>query len=244
MDTVNIRHCLNLSWSKVILTGLFFWNLCSLVQAQDIRIKRVYLQDYDDKPVHYGFYFAAPNTRFNIRYSENFVNADTTLRIYSPKRTGFRVGFILNGFLTDRIDVRLTPAVSLYGREIIFDGQSGTSRTLTRESTWLEFPLLLKYKSERRHNSRMYLVAGGTFGVETNVRRREVLGATRLSTNTTDFQIEYGIGFEQFFEFFKFSPELRFAHGIPNLFQQTPATANSSIRRLTSHAVTIYLNFE
>lgn len=224
---------------------MLFWTLGTQVTAQDIRIKRTYLQDYDEKPVHYGFYFAAPSTRFNIKYSQAFVDpkSDTTLRIYSPARTGFRVGFILNGFLTDRLDIRLTPAVSLYGREIVYDGKT-SSRTLTRESTWLEFPLLLKYKSERRHNSRMYLVAGGAFGVETNVRRREVLGATRLSTNTVDFLVEYGLGFEQFFEFFKFSPELRFSHGIPNLFQQSQATTNVGIRRLTSHTVTIYLNFE
>ncbi|GAA4416306.1 hypothetical protein GCM10023187_47620 [Nibrella viscosa] len=242
MDTAHFRRCVDLHWPKIILTSLLCWTLGTQVQAQDIRIKRVYLQDYDDKPVHYGFYFAAPSTRFNIKYSNAFIS-DTTLRIYSPSRTGFRVGFILNGYLSDRFDIRLTPAVSLYGREIIYDFPNGTSRTLTRESTWLEFPLLLKYKSERRHNSRMYLVAGGSFGVETNVRRREVLGATRLSTNTTDLQVEYGVGFEQFFEFFKFSPELRFSHGIPNLFQQTPI-ANASIRRLTSHTVTIYLNFE
>lgn len=243
MDTVNFRHCFNLHWPKALLTGLLLWTVCTRVSAQDIRIKRAYMQDYDEKPVHYGFYFAAPSTRFNVKYSQAFVDSDTTLRIYSPSRTGFRVGFILNGFLTDRLDIRLTPAVSLYGRELIYDGPN-TSRTLTRESTWLEFPLLLKYKSERRHNSRMYLVAGGAFGVETNVRRREVLGATRLSTNTVDFQLEYGLGFEQFFEYFKFSPELRFSHGIPNLFLQSPSATNSGIRRLTSHTVTIYLNFE
>ena len=64
----------------------------------------------------------------------------------------------------------------------------------------------------------MYLLAGGTFSIETNVRKKELIGASKLSTGTMDFAIEYGIGFEQFFEFFKFAPELRFSHGLVNLY--------------------------
>lgn len=215
-------------------------------QGQGYKYIRKHLERYDDKAIHYGFFFAAPVTRFSITHSPTFLTADSAYRIYSPNKASFRVGFVVNGYLNDRYDVRLTPSVSLFSREVLYDYPNGAQVKEIRESTWLDFPLLLKYKSQRRNNSRMYLLAGGAFSVETNVRRRENQGASRLSTGTMDFAVEYGAGFEQFFEFFKFSPELRFSHGLVNLYR--PAAngnaASIGIQKLTTHSVTLYLNFE
>ncbi len=248
MATADLRHRINLHRTKVVnhkqITTLALLLVSQLAWAQGVAYQRRHLERYDDKPIHYGFYFAIPNTRFTVTHSDAFLTADSATRIYSPTQAGFRVGFVVNAFLDDHFDLRFTPGVSLYGREVKYDYASGNTRTETRESTWMEFPLLLKYKSERRLNTRMYLVAGATFGVETNVRRKEVQGITRLSTNTTDLTIDYGIGFEQFFEFFKFTPELRFSHGIPNIFRPTNNAAGIGINRLTTHTVTLYLNFE
>ena len=212
--------------------------------AQGYAYTRKHLEHYDDKIIHYGFFFAAPITRFSVKYSDAFVTADSALRIYSPSKAAFRVGFITNAYLTDAFDIRSTPSISLYSREVKYDYPGGVSRSEIRESAWLDIPLLLKYKSQRRNNTRMYMLAGGSFAIETNVRKREVAGSNRLSTNTTDLTLEYGVGFEQFFEYFKFSPEIRFSHGIPNMFRQTNNISSLGIRRLTSHAVTIYINFE
>ena len=215
------------------------------MQAQtSYKYIRKHLERYDDKTIHYGFYFAAPVTRFSVTYSPAFLTADSARRIYSPNQGAFRVGFVVNTFLDDRFDLRLTPSVSLYSREVLYDYPGGSTRKETRESTWVDFPVLLKYKSERRNNSRMYLLAGATFSIESNVRRKELQGASNLSTKNKDFSIEYGIGFEQFFEFFKLAPELRFSHGLTNLYNPGTNVASVGISRLTSHQVTLYLNFE
>ncbi len=223
--------------------------LMLLIQVQSqaqtsYKYVRKHLERYDDKTIHYGFFFAAPVSRFSITHSPTFLTADSAYRIYSPNRGNFRVGFVINAFLNDRFDVRLTPSVSLLSRELIYDYPGGSSKTETRESTWIDFPLLFKYKSERRNNSRMYLLAGGTFSIESNVRRKENQGQSRLITSTRDFALEYGVGFEQFFEFFKFAPELRFSHGLINLYEPTTNAAGIGIRKLTTHSVTLYLNFE
>ena len=260
MDTAYVRHCFNLYRSQIrialtpCLSRLAVWvvvvlGICSLsyrpAQAQtSYKYVRKHLEYYDDKAIHYGFFFAAPVTRFSVKYSPEFLTADSAMRIYSPNKPAFRVGFVVNAFLSDQFDLRLTPSVSLFSREVQYDYPGGTSRTEVRESTWIDFPLLLKYKSERRNNSRMYLLAGGTFSIESNVRRKELIGASKLSTGTTDFAIEYGIGFEQFFEFFKLAPELRFSHGLVNLYNPSANVAGVGIRKLTTHSVTLYLNFE
>ncbi|GAB4000113.1 hypothetical protein GCM10028807_52100 [Spirosoma daeguense] len=226
------------------LTVLFFLLVQLTTQAQNYKYVVKHLERYDDKTIHYGFFFAAPVTRFSVKYSPAFITADSAYRIYSPNKASFRVGFVVNAFLNDRFDLRLTPSVSLFSREVQYDYPSGISKTEVRESTWVDLPLLLKYKSERRNNSRMYLLAGGAFSIETNVRRKENQGASRLSTRTMDLAVEYGIGFEQFFEFFKFAPEIRFSHGLLNLYNPTSNAAGIGISRLSTHTVTLYLNFE
>ncbi|GAB3026621.1 type IX secretion/gliding motility protein PorT/SprT [Spirosoma pulveris] len=269
MDTAHLRRCVNLHRPQGLVQAPparfyyftqkriarlsvqvgFVLLLISLVsvrtQAQSsYKYIRKHLERYDDKAIHYGFFFAVPVTRFSVTHSPQFLTADSAYRIYSPNKPAFRVGFVVNAYLNDRFDLRLTPSVSLFSREVQYDYPGGTSKTEVRESTWIDFPLLLKYKSERRNNSRMYLLAGGTFSVESNVRRKETQGASKLSTGTMDFAIEYGVGFEQFFEYFKFAPEIRFSHGLVNLYRPTSNAAGVGINKLTTHSVTLYLNFE
>lgn len=244
MHSAYVRHRIHLHWPQALIVFLLLVACYAPARAQGYKYVRKHLERYDDKEIHYGFFFAAPVTRFSVGYSPAFLTADSAYRIYSPNKANFRVGFVINAFLHDHFDLRLTPSVSLFDREVVYDYPGGTSRSEKRESTWLDFPLLLKYKSVRRNNSRMYLLAGGAFSVETNVRRREQQGASRLSTGTMDLAVEYGVGFEQFFEYFKFAPELRFSHGLINLYRPTSNAAGIGINRLTTHTVTLYLNFE
>ena len=221
--------------------------LAQVAAAQSTyKYTRKHKEDYDDKLIHFGFYYALPFTRYNVTYSPAFLKpADPTLRITSPNNAGFRVGFTFNAFLDDNFDFRSNPGISIYSRSVNYTLASGIDERDLRESTWIELPFLIKYKSARRVNSRMYLIAGASVGVETNVRRREAVSQGRLNTSTTDLSVEYGVGFEQFFEFFKFAPELRFSHGIPNAFKGGAGSSSSAgIDRLTSHTVTLYLNFE
>ncbi|GAB3963292.1 hypothetical protein GCM10028805_66100 [Spirosoma harenae] len=262
MDTAHFRNCLNLHRSQTGLTltsqqirfigsrGIaILVLLIFLVQFQSqaqtsYKYVRKHLELYDDKEIHYGFFFAAPVTRFSVGYSPAFLTADSAYRIHSPNKVAFRVGGVVNLYLNERYDLRFTPSVSLFSREVHYDYPGGTNKIETRESTWVDFPLLLKYKSERRNNTRMYLLAGATFSIESNVRRKELQGASRLSTKTKDVAIEYGIGFEQFFEYFKLAPELRFSHGLINLFNPTNNVAGVGINKLTTHSITLVLNFE
>ncbi len=245
MHTIDIRNLLHLHRSKVVLLVA----LCGLLMAHESRsqglgYKRRHLEFYDDKPIHYGFLFAVPFTRFNFQRSESFAQLDSVLLIQSPAQPAFRMGVIVNAFLTERFDIRTTPSISLYDRHIKYTNPSGSERIEKRESTWVEIPLLLKYKSARRVNTRMYMLAGVTLGLETNVKRREGGSSTRINTSTSDLTLDYGVGFEQFFEYFKFSPELRFSHGLVNMLQPTQHAGSTGLNRLSSHTVTLYINFE
>ncbi|MBC7893727.1 MAG: PorT family protein [Sphingobacteriaceae bacterium] len=249
MHSTHLRRQFDLPRKKIVL--LLALALAGQgAQAQNRSYERRFMEFYDDKTVHYGFFFALPMTRFNVTHSNGFVNGaaqgDSAIAISSPTTTGFRMGFVMNTRLNNRFDFRVTPTVSIYGRSLDYRFSGGGEKSQLRESTWVEIPLLLKYKSMRRGNTRMYLLGGASFGIESNVRKKENVGLNRerLTTRTTDLSLEYGVGLERWFEFFKFSPELRFSHGLVNLFQPNTSTYSQGVGKLTSHTVAIYLMFE
>lgn len=244
MHHTYVRNLFNLHWQKIII-AFFLLASYSLEHAhgQGLGYKRRHLEHYDDKVLHYGFNFSLPMSRYRFVHSDEYSQPDVPYRIESPSITGFRMGLSANLGLTNHFDLRFTPAVSLYSREL-HNSYAGTEeiQKLRRESTWIELPLLLKYKSKRRVNSRMYMIAGATLGFETNVRRKNVGVNNELHAKGSDFTIDYGFGFERFFEFFKLAPELRFSHGLVNLLPEQ--ATNTGLQRMTSHSVTLYLNFE
>jgi hypothetical protein len=220
-------------------------SLCQSVLAQELKYRPKYQEGYEDKNIHYGFLFALPSTRFNLTHSNDFLSAaDTAVLITAPITKGFRMGFVFNKFIDDHWDLRTTPSVSLYERVVEYKFLKGSTRQEIREATWIEIPVLLKYKSQRRMNSRMYMLAGFTFGFETNVRRRQLSGTERLTTRTTDLTFDYGFGLEQFLPYTKLTPEIRFSTGLVNMYKPSENPATLGISRLTTHSITLYLMFE
>jgi hypothetical protein len=225
--------------------ALFILSSCQLLLAQELKYRPKYQEGYEDKNIHYGFLFALPSTRFGITHSNEFLSAsDSTTLITAPVTKGFRMGFVFNKYLNDHWDLRTTPSVSLYERVVEYQFLRGSTRREIREATWIELPVLLKYKSQRRMNSRMYMLAGFTFGFETNVRKRQLSGTERLTTRTTDLTFDYGFGLEQFLPYTKFSPEIRFSHGLVNMYKPADNPTTLGISRLTTHSITLYLMFE
>ena len=239
MYSSHVWNLFYLHWQKIV----FFVLISHLLQAQNAQYRPKFMEGYDDKPIHYGFLFGLPITRYNLTHSEQFNSAsDSVLLIKTPISKGFRMGFVLNMYLNENWDFRTTPTVSLYEKSIEYVSAKSTKREV-RESTWIEIPLLFKYKSERRMNSRMYLLGGITLGFETNVRKSQP-GSGRLSTSSYDVSVDYGIGFEQFLPYTKLSPEIRFSHGLINVYQQPDFPITQGIRRLTTHTIGLYIMFE
>lgn len=252
MHSTNIRHQYHLHWQKI---G-FLFVACLLclqanTQAQTYKYKRIHDEFYDEKPVHFGFLFGLGTSRFIVDHSKTFNAAgNRVVTVVSPTTFAFQVGGIANFVLSKHFDFKTGVNVALYGRQV--DYRLDPALTLPeyapeiRESTWLEIPLLIKFKSQRRENSRMYLDAGFKVGLEASVRKNSSTNIL-LTTKSSDLSLEYGIGFEQFFKYFKFTPELRFSHGLTNMFLKTGASQSpyrSNIETLNSHTVTLLVMFE
>lgn len=259
MATPHVRHKLHLYSAQIASLGLlgFFLLLLPLgAQAQRKtranvskkgNIKSITvdnLADYDNRWFHPGFYIAPNFSSYQLEHSQAYVSAQgvTANAIISP---GFSVGFVGDVRLANHFNLRFTPGVSFLTRRIDFKPLLTSDSIETQEigSTQLDFPVLLKFKSDRRRNTRVYVVGGVKPSFNVGNRRKDP-ERNLLQADNSDIALEYGIGLDLFYPLFKFAPELRFSHGLTNRLQPNTDVYSRSLQRLRAHTVTLYLTFE
>jgi hypothetical protein len=206
------------------------------------------LANYDNRKMHYGFFLGLSSSRFVAEHSEAYVarlQTDSAL-VANPKYTpAFNLGFVISRHLGDYFDLRFLPGVGFYTRDIEFSNLDGSKKENQEVgSTTVHLPFLLKYSSKRRKNSRMYFVAGVTPTIDIGGSKRTERIDNKLRVDKNNFQIEYGAGIDLFYPFFKFAPELRVAHGIPNVLIPDNNKYSKSFQKLSITTVSLYLFFE
>ncbi|MDQ3393066.1 MAG: PorT family protein [Bacteroidota bacterium] len=202
------------------------------------------MPDSDDKWLHYGFVIGGHISSYKIRYSQEFISSsqDTVQSIQALNKPGFSLGFLLNLRLAKYADLRLQPKVGFYEHELHYTYTAGREdRQQLVESTIVEFPLLLKYKSVRRGNIRMYMIGGVNPSLRVSGKKDDT--EEKLPINNTNLSVEYGFGIDLYYPLFKFSPEIRFSHGLVNLLSPEKNIYSKGMQSLTAHSVTIYLIF-
>jgi hypothetical protein len=207
------------------------------------------LPNYDDRWFHPGMYVSLAATRFDIEQSASYIANKyvTANSIISPT---LGVGFIADARLGGSHSpfiLRFSPGVSFLTRKVEFtpNGYPHPDSIVTQEvtSTVVNFPILLKYQSDRRRNSRMYMIAGISPSVTASNRRSDPL-RNRLETLDSDLTLEYGVGLDLFYPLFKLAPELRFSHGLSNLLVNNNTVFSRSLQRMSTNSVTLYINIQ
>ncbi|MCS5491417.1 porin family protein [Algoriphagus limi] len=221
----------------------------------------------DDKFISYGFFLAAHNNSYRLKYTDQFVQASDpaspNVRAIFPRfNPGFSLGFIGMMRLHDQVQILFTPKIGFYEfrTEVeyfptSFTPQPGNTgeepvtpvadvNTIINEATMIELPLLFKYRSQRFNNTRMYFIGGASYQFRT--KSQDEANLEDLVTTGQDYAIELGMGFEIYFRFFKFAPEIRFSHGLNNIYQaeNTIPDIRDAISSIKRKSVTLYLNFQ
>lgn len=211
--------------------------ICFQSWGQHTKYTRIFHEYYDEKPIHFGFLFGFASSNYFMQADQAALGTLDSVR--SPRNFGFQIGGLVNYAFDKHWELKSGINIALYERQIQF--KSEANNPLWRESTWLEIPVLLKLRSLRRNNHRMYVIGGVKLGVEANVKKK----SSALSANTADLSLEYGFGLEQYFQFFKFTPEIRFSHGLLNLYVPPSISGPySKLNSIRSHTVTLLINFE
>ena len=207
------------------------------------------LPAYDERWFHPGMYVGFTGSKFTIEQSKTYVNNRnvTANSVISPSLT---VGFIgdarLGGPGTPFV-LRFAPGVSFLTRRVEFRprGYPNPDSIVTQEitSTVVNFPLLVKYQSDRRRNTRAYMIAGLNPSLTASNRRSDPL-RNQLQSLNSDLTLEYGVGLELFYPLFKLAPELRFSHGLRNLLVPHNDVFSNSLQSMSTNSVTLYINIQ
>jgi len=202
---------------------------------------------YDERRVvTYGFSLGYHSTAYRLKYSDFFVTPamDSVHSITPKSRPGFTLGFIVNFKLAQYLDARITPTVSFAEYVLEYNIIGSDKVTALVESTGVEFPILLKYKSQRWGNSRMYFVGGITPIIEASSRSKLEEDKNRLQVEKFNANLEIGFGYDLYFPLFKFSPEVRFAYGLVNVLSPVSNDFSVGLKDLRTKTLTFYFHFQ
>lgn len=247
MQTAHIWNQLHLHGAKIIVLLMILAGISQEAYSQQKRWVNKNNPNYDERKLSYGFLIGLHTSAYQIKYSDRFVtqDLDTVYSIEPSWSPGFSLGFIVNYRLTDLLDFRITPKVAFYEHTLryLYTDETPTQEKLV-ETTMVELPVLLKYKSERRGNIRMYMVGGAKPGLEASGKKEVADISSNLGITSMNLSLEAGFGFDLYYPLFKFSPEIRFSRGVVNILKNTTNQYGQPLERVNTNTITLYLLFQ
>lgn len=204
----------------------------------------------DMRSWHLGFSIGLHTQDLNFTHS-GFVTEEG--QAWFVEQPGFQPGFSVNGLIDFRLNnyfnVRFSPGLYYGSRDLQFrEDNSGEVLKQSLKSTYLVFPVDLKYSALRLHNARPYLTVGVMPTVNLTRKSNEYL---RLKP--TDFYLTTGFGCDFYLPYFKFIPEIKFCFGLTDVIDHKrpdlvddPAGQRftHSVKKATSQMVVFTFYFE
>jgi len=262
-----------LRYSAIVL---FLIALALPAQAQ----RRVvhYLPNYENEPYHFGFLLAYNQMSYTVKTITNYQNIPQPGNswpngTYSPDNTrymyvynieteqtpGFTVGIIGSKRLGRYFDLRFIPSLSFSERRmnysLILENLDGTTEPKTFKksigTTFVEFPLHIKYRSKRYNNIGAYVFGGVSPKLdlasqkdnkETGPDGQEFIN--NLVTKRFDFAGELGVGFDIYNQWFRMGIEVKMSYGILDIVKNEAFIYTAPIDKLRNKLFQVSFLFE
>ena len=237
---------------KIIALLLFALALKGHAQTKGIFSKDpiINLENFQKQRLYFGFYLGFNSYDFKVDYKT--VIQDILIK----KSTGFNVGLVADLKLQEYIDLRFEPGLYYTKRDLTYPTSyfpalpTPTPSNKLREvnSTYIHFPLLLKFSSLRTGNIRPYLLGGvsATLNLSSNAKSIDDNLEERFRVKAWTTNYEMGFGIDIFSEYFIFSPSIRGVFGINDelIRDKDPASPwTGNIQSLKTRAVFINFTF-
>ena len=176
---------------------------------------------------------------------------------YKPEY-GFTVGIVGNLRLGQYFDLRFIPSLAFGERVISYkinaygsgdDILSDSLITMEKRipSTYIDFPLMVKYKTERYNNVRAYVFGGAKYSLDLaslsnkqdDSGNKEIV---KLKRNDVFFEI--GVGFDYYLSFFKFGTEIKMSYSPYDIPEREGNMYTGAIEKLQSKYFQLSFTFE
>lgn len=229
------------------------------VQAQRRTVR--YLANYENEPYHFGFLLAYNQMMYTIKTIDGYqnialpasswpgtvpFNIANTQSLYvhnvETKQTpGFTVGILGSKRLGRYFDLRFIPTLSFSDRQLKYDisilDKQGNSETRHLEkaifTTFVEFPLNIKYRSKRYNNIGAYIFGGINPKLDLASQKKNTIYLVddtgepitdeagnpisiinNLVTKRFDLAGELGVGFDIYNQWFRLGIEIKMSYGL------------------------------
>jgi len=226
--------------------------LSTVLFSQQAKVKN--LRYHDQQPVHFGFTVGLNYMDFTIHKSGLFLN--DTVNMYSIENKigpGFHLGPIVNFRLGNFFDLRFLINLSFGQRNLVYkmvntngDGSFPyEEKIMNLPSTFIEVPLLLKYKAARLNNIRPYVIAGANLKYDLSARKKpKPSELPKIQLNEFDVYADMGFGIDWYLQYFKLSTELKYCLGFMDMLERDGTIYSSTLDKLTSKMFMLSFHFE
>lgn len=268
MYNTNIWSQLDIYGSKIIFLAFFFVLTIGIQQKSYSQYKGkqgntvINLPNFDKKPFHYGFQIGFLSSPVGLDPSEKAftVNGTDTTAVYiTPQTTAsFLLGFLLNVNLSkdNHWALRFSPNVSFYARRFTMDTLGyklppsdiivkPEDLVQLQSNTTLEFPILLKYQSDRRKNHRLYLLGGINPAFTVATKQESTREEFYVNLKSFNMSLTWGFGIHIYNKMFCLSPEVRISHGLINVADHSGESVYMPyVDAVRLHKISFIINFE
>ena len=205
---------------------------------------------YDEKLLHFGFSLGFNTMDFNITPSQEYLMQDSLYPEVSLLNPGINIQIVTNLRPARYLDIRFLPGVSFGQRTIRYYKNTELYNENQRlESSFLEFPLLLKFKGDRLNNVRPYVITGLNYRYDLAAKKEyDDEKPVYIRLKRPDLYYEVGTGIDFYLTYFKLSIELKMSNGFRNVLIDDPAPGhpeyNNAIEKMKSQIWVLAFHFE
>jgi hypothetical protein len=205
---------------------------------------------YDEKVLHFGFSLGFNAMDFNITPSQTFLDSTSLYPEVSILNPGINIQIVTDLRPARYMDIRFLPGVS-FGQRVIRYYKDGIlyNDQQKLESSFLEFPLLLKLKGDRLNNVRPYVITGLNYRYDLAAKKEfDEDKPVYIRLKRPDLYYEMGAGMDFYLTYFKLSIELKMSNGFSDiLVKEAPpghAEFYNAIEKMKSQIWVLSFHFE
>lgn len=210
------------------------------------------LPKHDHHLFNFGFTLGINSTDFKVQQENDLHFNDSLMVIESTPGSGFNLGIVSEMKIGNNLNLRFIPQLSFTERNMVYKLNIAGKESETKknvQSTFLQFPVDLKLKSERINNYRFYVMAGAQSTIDMASQKKVDQGTndpykTILKIEKNDMGYYIGAGMDMYLQFFRFSPEIKMFHGLNNLVVKDKSVFSKSIYALHSKIFLVSFIFE
>ena len=195
------------------------------------------------------------NTKMFTALQTKDISADSAMlmSVNSAPTFGFTVGIVGIQRLGKFFDLQLIPSLTFGERYLDYrilkfrnGGQDSINFRKNVPSTFVQFPLTVRYKSLRLNNFASYIIGGVSYNLDlaSQAKKSTDQGQIQVKLYKHDVSLELGFGFDFYFEWFKLGTELKMSYGLFDMLKRDDNIYTDGIESMKSKVFQFSLTFE